>query len=168
MRKLNPKHVDAIITLINRSPYFELLSMVILDMGIGYSLVEVDLENKHLNPFGGIHGGVYASIIDTAAYWAIYCELDENVGLVSLDLKVNNLAPIKSGKLIINGRRIKFGRIISLAEAVVTSEEGKILAQGTSTLMQTSGLQTIKEAISLTGEKPPPSKFIEEECNFSL
>lgn len=160
LRKLNPKHVEAIIALINQSPYFKLLSMFIYDIGIGYSLVEVDVENKHLNPFGGIHGGVYASIIDTAAYWAIYCELEENAGLVSLDLKVNNLAPIKSGKLIVKGRRIKFGRTISLAEAVVTSQEGKILAQGTSTLMLTPSLQTIKDTISLTGEQSPPPKFI--------
>lgn len=162
MRKLNPKHVDAIISLINEGPYFKLLSMVIRDLGVGYSLLEVDLENKHLNPFGGVHGGVYASVIDTAAYWAVYCDLDENAGMVSVDLKVNYLAPVKSAKLTVKGRRIKAGRSISLAEAVVTDQEGKILAVGTSTLMQTPGLQTINEVIRLTDGQSPPPKFSEE------
>lgn len=93
-------------------------------------LVLPAMEKKHLNPFGGIHGGVYSSLIDTAAYWAVYCELDENIGLISLDLNVDNLAPVKEGKLIVKGRRIKIGRNVCLAEAMVTNEEGKPLAHG--------------------------------------
>lgn len=162
MRKLNPEHVTTIINLINEGPYFKLLSMVVQDLGVGYSLLEVDFHEKHLNPFGGIHGGVYASIIDTAAYWAVYGDLDEDAGMVSVDLKVNYLAPIRDGKLIVKGKRIKAGRSISLAEAVVTDNEGKILALGTSTLMQTPGMQTMRDVISLNGGELPPAKFIKK------
>jgi hypothetical protein len=42
------------------------------------------IEKKHMNPFGGIPGGVYASAIDTAAYWSAYCDLPEEKGLVSI------------------------------------------------------------------------------------
>ena len=160
MRKLNPKHVEAVIDLINRGPYLKLLSMTVTDLGIGYSVLQVDIENKHFHPFGSIHGGVYASIIDTAAYWAMYCQLDENAGLVSLDLRVNNLAPFKTGRLIVKGQTLKFGRTISLAQAVVTSEDGKMLAHGTSTLMQTPGMQTIEQAFEFTLEQSPPPKFL--------
>jgi len=160
-RKLNPKHVEAVVNLINRGPYFQLLSIVVRDIGPGYSLVEVNMEEKHLNLFGGIHGGVYSSLIDTATYWAVYCELDENVGLISLDLKVDNLAPVKEGKLTVKGRRIKIGRNVCLAEAMVTNEKGKSLAHGTSKQMITPGLQTIEQAVIAMGNNPLPPKFIE-------
>lgn len=105
MKKLNPEHIKAVLDLINQAPYFKLLSMEVRELDFGYCRVEVDLDTKHLNPFGGLHGGVYASIIDTASYWAVYCELEEDVGLISLDLKVDNLATIKYGKLIAEGKK---------------------------------------------------------------
>ncbi len=112
------------------------------------------------NPFGGIHGGVYASVIDTAAYWAAYCELDENVGLISIDLKIDYLAPISNGVITTNGRSIKIGKSMCLAEATATDKDGKWLAHGTSKMMVTKGLQTIGDAFSFTGSMVLPPKFI--------
>jgi len=160
MTELNPTHVQMVIDIINRGPYFRHLSMPVKELGKGYSLVELDIGNEHLNPFGGLHGGVYASAIDTAAYWAVYCELDEDVGLISLDLKVDYLAPANSGKLIIKGRSIKIGKTICLAEATAFDQNDKWLAHGISKMMVTQGLQTIKDALDFMGAKHLPPKFI--------
>jgi len=160
MPELNPKHVQMVIDTINRGPYFRHLSMPVKELGKGYSLVELDVGNEHLNPFGGLHGGVYASAIDTAAYWAVYCELDEDVGLISLDLKVDYLAPVNTGKLIVRGRSIKIGKTICLAEATAFDQNDKWLAHGISKMMVTQGLQTIKDALDFVGAKPLPPKFI--------
>ncbi|MDH7479626.1 MAG: PaaI family thioesterase [Syntrophomonadaceae bacterium] len=161
MPRLNPEHVRAVIELINQGPYFRLLSMEVRELREGYARVEVDLGEKHLNPFGGIHGGVYSSLIDTAAYWAVYCEVEEDAGLISLDLKVDNLAPAKSGHLIVEGRRIKVGRSICLAEGVVYDPRGRHLAHGTSKQMVTYGLQTISQAVAAMGYRSLPPKFID-------
>ena len=110
MASLNQDHVQAVIKAINQGPYFKHLSMPVKEMGIGYSIVELKVNNDHLNPFGGIHGGAYASVIDTAAYWAAYCELDEKVGLISIDLKIDYLAPISEGIITTRGRSIKIGK----------------------------------------------------------
>lgn len=160
MQKLNPEHIKAVIDLCNQGPYFRLLSMEVRELRKGYCRVEVSLQDKHLNPFGGIHGGVYSSLIDTAAYWAVYCDVEENVGLISLDIKVDNLAPIKEGHLVVEGKRIKAGRSICLAEAVIIDSQGKHLAHGTSKQMVTPGLQTIEQAVLAMGYKSLPSKFI--------
>ena len=160
MQKLNLRHVDYIISLMNQSPYFKLLSIMVKDLGIGYSLLEVDIENRHLNPFGGVHGGVYSSVIDTAAYWAAYCELDENAGLISLDLNVNFLAPVRNSKLIVKGRRIKTGKTVCIAEATAFDQANKMVAHGTSKLMMTQGLQTITQAVDSSELKSLPGKFI--------
>ncbi|PKM77987.1 MAG: PaaI family thioesterase [Firmicutes bacterium HGW-Firmicutes-15] len=160
MPKLNTEHIKAVIDLINQGPYFRLLSMEVCELGMGYSKVEVNLENKHLNPFGGIHGGVYSSLIDTAAYWAVYCDVEENAGLVSLDLKVDFLAPIKDSHLIIEGKRIKAGKSICIAEAVIIDNQGRYLAHGTSKQMVTPGMQTITQAVSAMEYQSIPPKFI--------
>ena len=134
--------------------------MTVKEIGIGYSNVELKVGTEHLNPFGGIHGGAYASLIDTAAYWATYCETEESVGLISIDLKIDYLAPINDGVIISKGRSIKIGKSMCLAEATATDEEGKWLSHGTSKMMVTKGLQTIEDAFTFTGSKALPPKFI--------
>ncbi len=161
MRMINPDHIKAVIDLINRGPYFQLLSMEVCELSLGHSKVAVDLERKHLNPFGAIHGGVYSSLIDTAAYWAVYCDVEENAGLISLDVKVDNLAPVTEGRLVVEGNRIKAGRSICISEATITNNEGKYLAHGISKQMLTPGLQTISQAVSAMGYKSLPPKFID-------
>jgi uncharacterized protein (TIGR00369 family) len=160
MPRLNPDHIAAVIELINRGPYFQLLSMQVTRLGIGFSEVVVDLERKHLNPFGGIHGGVYSSLIDTAAYWAIYCDLEENAGYITIDVSVDNLAPVKEGRLTVKGERIRVGRNICIGEATVTDYRGRPIAHGKSKQMVTNGLQSIAQAVSSMQGRMLPPKFI--------
>ena len=160
MVTLNQEHIREIIDAINKGPYIRLLSMTIREMGVGYALVELDMDNKHMNPFGGVHGGVYASAIDTAAYWAAYCELEEGAGLISIDLKIDYLSPIKDGVIITKGKSIKIGKSMCLAEATALDKGGKWLAHGTSKMMVTRGLQTIGDALKFTGGRSPSPKFI--------
>jgi len=75
MKIPNPEHIDRLADVINSSPYFKLISMKIREIGVGYSLFEIDLDKKHLQPFGLAHGGVFAALIDTAASWALFYEI---------------------------------------------------------------------------------------------
>ena len=132
MKEINPEHIKELLELINQSNYFQLLDMKVCELGPGYSKVMMELDKKHLNPFGGIHGGAYASVIDTAAYWAAYCDMEEDAGYTSMDLCVNNLAMLKGGCILAEGRRIKSGRNIYLCEAEVKAGNGKLIVHGTS------------------------------------
>lgn len=156
MKTPNPAHIERLSRVINSSPYFELISMKIRDIGVGYSRFEIDLNKKHLQPFGLVHGGVFASIIDTAASWAIFYSIaDHEAGMTSVDLKLNYLAPAASGKLIAKGRQIKVGKTLGYATAEVTGESGKIMAHGTSILM-------ILQGKAPPADPPFPPKFIED------
>jgi len=159
MKKPNPEYIARVNQLANRCPYFELLSMKIVDVGPGYSVLEIDLGQKHLQPFGFVHGGVFASIVDAAAFWAVFYKIeDQNTGATTVDLKLNYLAPAVCGKLIAKGRQIKLGKTLGYAEAEVVAESGKILAHGTSTLILLPGK-------GLTSDPPLPSKFNEGVIN---
>ncbi len=155
MRTLNPEYVEKVRDATNGCPYFILQSMKILGLQVGRSVLEIDLEEKHLQPFGVVHGGVFSSIIDAAAFWAVYTGLDENLGMTTVDLKINFLAPAARGKLIATGRNIKLGRTLGLGDAQVTDAKGKILAHGTSTLM------VIPDLAFGHGRVLPP-KFLED------
>jgi uncharacterized protein (TIGR00369 family) len=144
-----------------RNNYFRHLSMSIKKIGRGFSLVELDIGHMHLNPYGGLHGGVYASLIDTAAYWAAYCEVGEGAGLISIDLSVDFLAPINAAKMIVKGHSIKIGKTMCLAEATVFDQADRCLAHGSSKMMVTRGVQTIKAAFDAAGVRDLPEKFIE-------
>lgn len=139
MPTLNPEYVRYVADTANGCPFFSLLSMKIVTLEIGRAVLEIDLAEKHLQPFGVVHGGAFSSIIDAAAFWAVFPEVDETSGMTSVDLKLNYLAPATSGKLIAEGRRIKLGKTLGLGDAKVTDEAGKILAHGTSTLMVMPG-----------------------------
>ncbi len=160
MRELNPAHLEALMAAINQAPYFRLLSMTVEELGLGFSVVAVDIDTKHNHPFGGVHGGVYCSAIDTAAFWAAYGEADEEAGLITLDVNVNILAPVSDGRLIVKGRRLKMGKTICLTEATAETRTGKIIATGTSKLLSSRDLPSIPHALNLASQQTLPPKFV--------
>ena len=155
MKTPNPEYIRRIIEIVNTCPYFKLLSMKLMDVGVGYASLEIDLAKKHLQPFGMVHGGVFASIIDAAAFWSVYFGIeDPAAGLTTVDLKLNYLAPAISGKLLVSGRQIKVGRTLGYAEARVVDPSDTVLAHGTSTLIILPGK-------AIKSNPPLPAKFIE-------
>ncbi len=72
---INPAHIHALKKMINQGGYFELLSMTVEKMELGLAELHVELNKNHLNPFGGVHGGVYSSVLDSAAYWDVYYDM---------------------------------------------------------------------------------------------
>ncbi len=133
--QLNPKYAEAVAALINQSPYFSLLSMEIKDLQWGTCLLEVELAEKHLQPFGNVHGGAIASVVDAAAFWAVSPQVEKGTGMTTVEMKLNYLAPAREGKLVAQGRCIKMGKTLALGEVYVRNGEGTLIAHGTVTMM---------------------------------
>jgi uncharacterized protein (TIGR00369 family) len=88
-----------------------------------------------------VHGGNVATLIDTATFWACFLSMDSDEdGLVSVDLKLNYLAPARVETLHCSGTLIKAGKKIFYAEAAVRGADNRLIAHGTSTLMRLPGL----------------------------
>ena len=133
--KLNPRYVEAVERVVNQSPYFSLLSMEIKDLQWGTSLLEIQLGEKHLQPFGFVHGGAMASLMDAAAFWAVFPQVENGMGLTTVEIKVNFLAPAQKGKLVAKGRCIRLGKTLALGETEIRNTEGVLVAHGTATMM---------------------------------
>jgi uncharacterized protein (TIGR00369 family) len=133
--RLNPKYTEAISNVVNQSPYFSLLSMKIKQLEWGTSVLEVELEEKHLQPFGYVHGGAIASVMDAATFWAVFPQVKDGMGLTTVEIKVNFLAPVREGRLVVKGRCIKIGKTLALGDATIYDGNGNLLAHGTATMM---------------------------------
>lgn len=139
MQQPNPAYIRDLIDKVNTSPFPIHMAMRLVDISFDEATVALDLGACHLQPFGIVHGGVLATLIDTATFWAVFLRLPEDAGLVNIDLKLNYLKPVQGGRLQALGRAIRSGNSISYAEARVQDEDGRLLAHGTSTLMTLPG-----------------------------
>jgi uncharacterized protein (TIGR00369 family) len=135
----NEEYIKKLIEKVNTSPFPNHLRMKLVSISLDQATVRLETGQCHLQPFGMVHGGVMATLIDTATFWSAFLRLPEDAGLVNIDLKLNYLKSITSGVMITEGRCIRTGRSINYAEASVMDKEGNLIAHGTSTLMVLSG-----------------------------
>jgi uncharacterized protein (TIGR00369 family) len=135
----NPDFIDALRQTVRTGPYPHLIGMELAAIGFDTCRVELELGERHLQPFGIVHGGVLATLVDTATFWAGYLRLPQGTGLVNVDLKLNYLKPALRGRLRAEGRCLRAGRQVSYAEASVFDEANELVAHGTSTLMALPG-----------------------------
>ena len=148
MAKLNKAYIEKLMETVNTSPFPNHLRMRLVSISLDQATVKLETGQCHLQPFGIVHGGVMATLIDTATFWSAFLRLPEDDGLVNIDLKLNYLKSIVSGVITAEGRCIRAGRSISYAEASVMDKEGSLIAHGTSTLMVLQG-----KGIHLDAEK---------------
>ncbi|MFG2603414.1 PaaI family thioesterase [Streptomyces sp. NPDC048514] len=92
---------------------------------------------EHYNPIGSVHGGVYATLLDSAAGCAVQSTLPAGMGYTSLDLAVKFLRPVTldTGTVRAVGSVLTSGRRTALAEAHLYDEADRLLAHATSTCM---------------------------------
>lgn len=122
-------------------PFARLMGMKLLEIEPGRSRISLTWREDLCQPAGILHGGVTASLIDTAIAHAILLTLGESdtptTGgrIVTLDLRIKYFRPVASGEIFCDARIIRPGRHIIHADAVVKNEEGKDVAIGDSIYM---------------------------------
>lgn len=91
----------------------------------------------HYNPIGSVHGGVYATVLDSATGCAVHSLLPAGVGYTSLDLSVKFLRAVvvATGRVRCVGTVTHLGGRTALAEARLTDERERLLATATSSIM---------------------------------
>jgi uncharacterized protein (TIGR00369 family) len=95
--------------------------------------VELDVGPQHLNLFGTMHGGLIATLADTATGLAMLTALAAGTTHLTTSLGVTFLAPGRAGIVTARGRVLRAGRRFGYAEADVVNEAGDLLARATAT-----------------------------------
>ncbi|MEU8076963.1 PaaI family thioesterase [Catellatospora citrea] len=118
-------------------PVMHLLGMDSVQAEEGRVVVTMRAQEFHYNPLGGVHGGILATLLDTAAACAVHSTLPAGVGYTSLDLTTKFLRPVSvdSGLLRCEGTVLSRGRRTALAQAQLTDDRGRLLAHATSSCL---------------------------------
>ena len=120
-------------------PVATLIGFTLAAVEPGRAVVQLDVDDRHHNPMGTLHGGILCDIADAAMGMAYAATLDEGETFTTLELKINFLKPVWSGRLVATGRMVKAGRTVGLAECDVTDDKDRLVARATSTCMTLRG-----------------------------
>jgi uncharacterized protein (TIGR00369 family) len=103
----------------------------------GRVVVTVEPNGTHLNPSGTVHGGLAATVLDSAMGLAIRTMLEKGIGSTTLEFKISLLRPITpdTGPIKTQGVVLTCGRRIGTAEGRITDAQGRLLAHGTTTCL---------------------------------
>ncbi|HEX9131873.1 MAG TPA: PaaI family thioesterase [Ktedonobacteraceae bacterium] len=116
-------------------PIAVLMGMWIAEVSEGRVVFATEPSEYQYNPLGTVHGGVMATLLDSALGCAVQSMLPAGTSYTTLELKVNYLRPItiKTGTVYAEGKIIHLGGRIATAEGRLTSADGKLYAHGTTT-----------------------------------
>ena len=101
------------------------------EAGDGTARLTVEVDERHLNPAGAVHGGMLATLVDTTMGAAVRSAVDEAAAATS-QLTVTYLRPGKPGRLEVSARVGKRGDSLTICEAEV-EQDGKTLVHALAT-----------------------------------
>lgn len=118
-------------------PIASTLGFTLEEVEEGRAVFAMEPGEEHYNPIGSVHGGVYATLLDSAAGCAVQSVLPEGMGYTSLDLNLKFLRPITvdTGKVRAVGTVLNQGRRTALAQAELFDATDRLLAHATSSCM---------------------------------
>ncbi len=115
----------------------ETLDFALVEAEFGKAVFQGTPQLKHYNPIGSLHGGWYATLLDSALGSAVQTTLPVGRAYTTVELSVNLVrgATQKTGPLRAIGTVIHSGRQLATAEARIVGPDGKLYAHGTTTCL---------------------------------
>ena len=101
----------------------------------GLARIEFDVEERVYHAAGAAHGTIYFKMLDDAAFYAANSLVSDRF-LLTTGFNLHFTAPVRSGKVIAQGRWISGKRRVFVAEANITNEDGEEIGRGTGTFMR--------------------------------
>lgn len=113
------------------------LDFGLVSVAAGHAVFQGTPQVAHLNPMGGVHGGWYATLLDSALGCAVHTMLPAGYGYTTAELSVNIVrgATPDSGPLRAVGKVLHSGRQLATAEARIVGPDDKLYAHGTTTCL---------------------------------
>jgi uncharacterized protein (TIGR00369 family) len=121
-----------------RAPIQELLGFDLVEVNEGRVVFAAEPAEQHYNPIGVVHGGLAATLLDSAMGASVHSTLPQGSAYVTLEVKLNLVRAItaETGRVLAEGRVIHSGKTVATVEAMLRSEEGDaLLAHATSTCL---------------------------------
>lgn len=113
------------------------LDFSLVEVGEGRAVFQGQPQLKHYNPLGTVHGGWYATLLDSAVGCAVHTVMPVGRAYTTAELSVNivRAASHKSGPLRAIGTVVHAGRQLATAEGRIVGPDGKLYAHATTTCL---------------------------------
>lgn len=120
-----------------RPPIGDTLDFVPIHMEPGVAVFQGRPQLKHYNPLGSVHGGWFATLLDSALGCAVHSALPAGKGYTTLELKVNIVRALTDAVPLVRaeGKLVHLGRQVATAEARLVGPDGKLYAHATTTCL---------------------------------
>jgi len=118
-------------------PIGDTLDFVPIHIEEGAATFQGRPQRRHYNPLGTVHGGWYATLLDSALGCAVHSTLPAGKGYTTLELKVNMVRPLNDQVPLVRaeGKVIHVGRQVATAEGRLVGPDGKLYAHATTTCL---------------------------------
>ena len=114
-------------------PFAQLIGMELADLRMDEAVIRINMRDDLRQPSGVLHGGVTATLIDTAMAFAVRTRLAIDEATATIDLTVHYLRPYVSGTFTCTAKVVRAGKRIFTVSADVHGADGKLIATGIST-----------------------------------
>lgn len=113
--------------------FSKLIGMKLEDLQPDVAVISIEMRDDLRQPSGVLHGGVTATLIDTAMAFAVRTRLEMTEATATIDLTIHYLRPHMTGKFTCTAKVVRAGKRIFTVAADVHGEGGKLIATGLST-----------------------------------
>src|SRR5438132_10956417 len=117
-------------------PISQFLGMTLATIEPGHAVFEMQVDERHHNPMGTLHGGVFCDLADAAMGYAYASTLGEGESFTTIELKINFLRAVRKAKLTADAKIVKAGSRVGYLECDVKDETGELVARAASTCMK--------------------------------
>jgi uncharacterized protein (TIGR00369 family) len=117
-------------------PIARLLGFAMKSLEAGHAVFEMEVDERHHNPIGTLHGGVYCDLADAAMGYAYAATLGEGETFTTVELKINYLSAVRKATLTAEARVVKAGSSLGYVECDVKDQTGRLIARAASTCMR--------------------------------
>ena len=116
-------------------PMAVLMGFGLAELEEGRAVFTVEPAEFHYNPIGVVHGGLAATLLDSAMGCAVHSVLPANAGYTTLEIKVNYVRAMtaETGPVRCEASVIHVGGRTATAEGRIIDAAGKLYAHGTTT-----------------------------------
>ena len=128
--EITPEREQAIREKFENNHFPRLVGIEIDSIEPGRARLSLEVREELLQLQGIMHGGVIATIIDTAVAFAIIGTSEPDDRFTTVEMKVNYLAPIREGRVVADARLIRDGRRIVVADCDLFDSKGRLAAKG--------------------------------------
>lgn len=118
-------------------PIAQTLDFTLISVGRGEVVFQGTPKFRHYNPLGTVHGGWFATLLDSALGCAVHTTLAPGRGYTTLELKLNLVRALSDKVPVVRalGRVRHVGRQMATAEADLLGHDGKLYAHASTTCL---------------------------------